>query len=869
MTAPNTSGLISLTWSAPLNDGGAPVLSYTILSTRDGVTWQSIATIAAGPNTATAYTLSKPLKGQTWSFEVYATNQSGNGVVSNSVSSTTPTTVPAAPTSVAIAAGTGDQVIVRWIAPSDNGGTAITGYVIERQVAGVWSTVGQVAASVLTFTTTRGGSNVAAIFRVSAVNSVGTSVASNPVQLAIAYSQASAPTNFTAVINTTTVRADLAWAAPTDLGGGSVSFYFIQVSKDGGTSWTSIASTPGNAFAASVTPPAKGQTFLYRVYATTQFGVGVATAPISLSVAATVPAQPVVQPITSGANDQLTLRWLAPGDNGGSAILGYSVEQQQANGSWTQVAQTAANVLSFTAAKPAVGVQVSFRVSASNSVGLGQPGAVASYRTPYTQASAPTGFTAVINQTTKRVDVTIAPPTNLGGSPLTGYYIQASVDGVNNWTSVASLAASATGISVNAPARGASMSYRAIAYTAFGASVPTAVVTLSTPATVPAGVNSASVALTGTDQLTVRWSAPYDNGGSPITGYLVEQLVSNVWTAAGQVAANVFTYSQARGLPGAVSTFRVSAVNAIGVSAATAAFSIQVPYQQASAPTAFAATYNQNTKRIDVSFGAPTNLGGSNLGGYYVQASIDGGVTWMVPTFVSSATLALSVAAPAKGQSLTLRVYASTQFGAGAFSAPITVAIPTTVAAPAFALAAVVNATGVIALRWSAPTDNGGLTITGYRVQRLTGTTWVDWASVNGNTTAINMARDLPGTSVTWRVIATNALGDSAPSATATYSIAAVKASAVQNLVASAATNSSQVALSFAAPANLGGAPLNSYYIELSKDNGASWITLGTTSSLTVAAAGPAKSVTWQYRVQASTSAGLGDPSNVVSYTGR
>ena len=153
-------------------------------------------------------------------------------------------------------------------------------------------------------------------------------------------------------------------------------------------------------------------------------------------------------------------------------------------------------------------------------------------------------------------------------------------------------------------------------------------------------------------------------------------------------------------------------------------------------------------------------------------------------------------------------------------------------------------------------------------MQRLVGATWNDWLTVAGTATTVNAARDLPGTQVTWRVLATNAIGNSLPSSSANYAIAPIRSSAVQNVVVSATSITSQVSVSFAAPANLGGAPLIAYYLQVSKDNGTTWLTLGSTSGLSATVSAPAKSITWQYRVQASTAAGLGDPSNVASYTG-
>jgi predicted phage tail protein len=176
---------------------------------------------------------------------------------------------------------------------------------------------------------------------------------------------------------------------------------------------------------------------------------------------------------------------------------------------------------------------------------------------------------------------------------------------------------------------------------------------------------------------------------------------------------------------------------------------------------------------------------------------------------------------------------------------------------------------GSVSISWFNP-ENGGTAITGYKLQKLdSSNNWVDALTVGGSTLNAVVARDLPGTKVTWRVIAINSVGDSLPSAAASYTIPAVKASAVQNVAVTATTSAATVLVSFVAPSNLGGSALGNYQVQVSRDGGATWAATATTKNLSIAVAGPAKGVTWSYRVVASTSVGLGDVSASVSYTGK
>src|SRR4029079_16726315 len=65
---------------------------------------------------------------------------------------------------------------------------------------------------------------------------------------------------------------------------------------------------------------------------------------------------------------------------------------------------------------------------------------------------------------------------------------------------------------------------------------------------------------------------------------------------------------------------------------------------------------------------------------------------------------------------------------------------------------------GAAIVRWTAPASNGGLAITGYRVQVLTGTTVVNTVSV-GNVTSTTIPNLTNGGGYNFRVQAVNVLG--------------------------------------------------------------------------------------------------------------
>lgn len=860
-SAPNTLGAITLTWTAPISDGGSPVTGYTILVNRDGKTWSALASVAP---TVLTFTTAQPIKGQTWAYVVAARNVAGASLNSNLVTISTASTVPGAVAVSVALSGTGD-VTVRWAPPQDNGGLAIAGYRVEQLINGVWSTLAEVSASTSSYTLARALPGVQNTFRISATNAAGYGPVSNAISVLTPYLQASAPQAFAATYNATSKKVDVTWSAPSSLGGGVLSQYLVQYSKDAGVTWANLSYASAVASSLSVTAPAKAQVFTYRVVAITQFGLSAASSSIAISVAATLPSQIGAPSVLLSGSADVTVRWSAPSDNGGIALTGYILERQ-VNGVWETTAELPASTLTYTASRALPGQLNVFRVSAANALGAGVSGLATSLMTPYLQASEPRSFAASDNTALKRVDFSFEAPADLGGSVVRSYYLQISRDGGLTWATQATLTG-VSGFTVE-PIKGQTWLYRSIASTGFGLSLPSASVAISTPLTVPSSV-VIQIALTGTTEVTVRWSAPADNGGTAITGYMLERQTNGVWENVADLPAATLSYTAARALPGAYSTYRVTAKNSVGSSPVSASAAVMTPYVQASEPQNFTATYSAATNKVTVSFKVPSYLGGGSVSTYQLQISNNGGSTWSGVVNLTASTLVYSTTAPAKGLTASYRVVANTQAGLGLPSASVAVSIPLTVPSTPTAVTAAFATDGSVNLAWAAPSDNGGSLITGYKLQRLdaAGTSWSDAQTLSGTTLTVNVARDLPGARASWRIVAVNSVGASVPSAVISYAIPAIQATAVQNLAVKATYATTAVQITFTDPVTYGGSALSAFNIYVSRDGGASWILSATTRLMAVTVASPAKGVTWQYRVVAVTAFGAGLSTAAVSYT--
>ena len=161
------NGQVTVSWTAPVADGGSPITGYAVVASPGGATCATtgaLSCVVTGLTNGTAYT-----------FTVTASNAVGTGPASTPSAPVTPAAVPGAPTSVAGVPGNG-QVTVSWTAPATTGGLPVT-YAVA--IASPTSQVKCVTAA-LSCVVTGLTNGTAYTFIVTASNSVGPGPASQP-----------------------------------------------------------------------------------------------------------------------------------------------------------------------------------------------------------------------------------------------------------------------------------------------------------------------------------------------------------------------------------------------------------------------------------------------------------------------------------------------------------------------------------------------------------------------------------------------------------------------------------------------------------------------------------------------------------------
>jgi Ca2+-binding RTX toxin-like protein len=388
-----------------------------------------------------------------------------------------------------------------------------------------------------------------------------------------------------------------------------------------------------------------------------RFGGFTGTEVVSVSEAsapATAPGAPTIGTATAG-NASATVTWTAPASDGRSAITGYQVDALS-NGGAT-VATTSVGVVTTTNVTGLTnGTSYTFRVRAVNAVGASADSALSNTVTPATVPGAPTIGTAVRGNISATVNWT-APATN-GGSPITGYQVDALTGGVTV-VSTSPAAAGVTSLVVGGLTNGTSYTFRVRAVNAAGASANSAQSNAVTPATVP-GAPTIGTATAGTNSATVNWTAPASNGGSAITGYRLDTLTGGGATVVSTTNAGLVTTATITGLTANTTyTFRVRAVNDIGQSANSAqSNAITIATTAPGAPVIGTAANGVNGGAITATanWTPPASSGGSAITGYQVfalQMSGNGGNATVLSETASvlqpSAARSLQMTLPAVG----------------------------------------------------------------------------------------------------------------------------------------------------------------------------------------------------------------------------
>jgi fibronectin type 3 domain-containing protein len=306
---------IRLSWEAPLNTGGAPLLYYSIYRGTDpGELFYLNRSYSPG------YQDKDPGYGIPFYYRISATNLKGEGERSQMDDCTLKYAKPGPARNLFADAGDG-QVLLGWYPPSNDGGSPVSLYKVYRGPSvdslGFLDSVTTPEYSDLMVT-----NGQTYYYAVSAVNQMGEGVQSDRTG-ARPTGQGKVPGPVGDLSGQTSDGLIiLSWLPPRESGGLDITGYSIYRGDDQKYP-TFLSSTSATAY---MDNDVTERTYSYSVSALNPKGEGKRTAPlnVTLTVPGTAPGAPMNLSVSAGFGF-VHLGWDPPDDSGGQPIQGYRV----------------------------------------------------------------------------------------------------------------------------------------------------------------------------------------------------------------------------------------------------------------------------------------------------------------------------------------------------------------------------------------------------------------------------------------------------------------------------------------------------------------------------------------------------------------
>uniref|UniRef100_A0A3B5APW5 Titin n=1 Tax=Stegastes partitus TaxID=144197 RepID=A0A3B5APW5_9TELE len=676
-------------WEPPGKDGGSPIIGYHLeRKEKNSILWTKLNKFVI---TDTRFKTSGLAEGIEYEFRAFAENIAGlspSSRISECYVARDPCDSPGKPEAVVI---TRENITLQWAKPKYDGGSTITGYVIEKKELpdGRWMKANftNVIENLFTVTGLTGG--VSYEFKVTAKNAAG--VWSPPSESVIITAQdviegptASIDPKFK---STTVVQAGETFIIDADYFGKPLPE--VMWLKDGKeidkatprmeikNTLTHTTLTVRDSLEVTINGLTKGKEYFFRVSAMNEKGQ---SEPKSLLVPVTVKdtsAGPVINLLSNSfsvkAGNDLkidvpykgapppTVAWKREGN-----LL---KETSRVN---VHTSDTASQIIIKDATKLDVGV---YEVTLTNSVGTTS----AEILVNVFERPGPPSDLSVDEVSVDFVSLSWQPPHYTGGCQISNYVVEKRDTGSTIWQTVSATVAR-TSIKISRLTQGTEYQFRIAAENRYGKShfIESDPVVAQYPFKPPGSPTNLHVVQASKSVMVIAWSKPDSDGGSPITGYHIEckDQSSILWTKLnrGPVTENQYKVTSVE--EGLIYEFRVCAENIAGVGPCSKASEPVAARDQCDPPSNLAVTNITNTS-VSLSWDKPEYDGGAKITGYIVERKELPDTHWLKCNFTNLLDTFLEVTGLTEGEQYDFRVIAKN--AVELFSAPSETTGPVTV----------------------------------------------------------------------------------------------------------------------------------------------------------------------------------------------
>uniref|UniRef100_A0A8C7GLI9 Fibronectin type-III domain-containing protein n=1 Tax=Oncorhynchus kisutch TaxID=8019 RepID=A0A8C7GLI9_ONCKI len=482
-----TGESVTLTWDAPVLDGGAKIRNY-IVEKRES-TRKAYAAVVTNCHKL-SYKVENLQEGCNYYFRVLAENEHGVGLPTATVDPIKASEVPQIPRKLSVVDQTKTSISLAWEKPEHDGGSRIIHYLLEIQPKGSekWSGVATVRAMESVVNNLNPGEEY--IFRVFAINDKGKSdprelveipiagrpkpavkwtkdgsillhtsrvkISNTPDSTTLSITEATGEDGGMYGINVTNVvgeknatieiialdkpgppsgpvkfdevtinTATISWGPPKHSGGCQISNYIVQKRDTTTTTWENVAASVART-TLKVQRLKTGAEYQFRIIAQNRYGksYGLDSHPLTIKYPYKEPGPPGTPFIASLSKEYMVVEWHEPVADGGSSVLGYHLERKERNSIlWTKLNKSLVKDTIYKTGPLEEAVEYEFRVYAENIVGIGRCSKISEGCVARDPCDPP-GTPEAIIVNKESITIEWTKPEYDGGSVITGYVVE-------------------------------------------------------------------------------------------------------------------------------------------------------------------------------------------------------------------------------------------------------------------------------------------------------------------------------------------------------------------------------------------------------------------------------------------------------------
>ncbi|TMS38626.1 hypothetical protein L596_005310 [Steinernema carpocapsae] len=611
---------VDLKWTPPINDGGAPIEEYIVeMKDKFSPFWTKAATV---PATETATTIGNLKEGEEYEFRIRAKNKAGVGD-------------PSEPSDTVIAKERHLPPKIDRSAIEEIKVRAGQDFQLNIPVSGepppeiTWSFGGEPLESTdrmkitnadykTKFVVKRALRGDTGTYTIVAQNENGTDTAEVKVTVLDRPGEPMGPLKAS---NIHEKGCDMEWKPPLDDGGAEISHYVVEKQDLNTGRWTTCGESPDTKFTVDDLTP--GHEYKFRVKAVNRYGDSdplettkgiVAKNPFDTA------GKPGTPEITDWDKDHADLEWTPPPDDGGAPIEKYIIEKMGPTGDWEAAAEVPADQTTCTVGNLKEGNSYQFRVKAVNKAGESTPSDPSRTLIAKPRHLAPKIDRTMLHDIKIKAGGFIDFDVNVEGepNPKIEWFINGSQLVSSDRTKIDNSTEHNTKLKTREATRIDSGTYKIVAVNDSGKDeAEVNVVVLDIPGTPNGPLDVRDV---HKDGCTLRWGEPDDDGGSPISHYVIEKQENDGrWVPCGESPDTKFKVNKLN--EGQEYRFRVKAVNRQGQSkplATETSITAKNPYDVAGKPEDVKVV-DWDKDHMDLEWKPPANNGGAPIENYVVE----------------------------------------------------------------------------------------------------------------------------------------------------------------------------------------------------------------------------------------------------------